>query len=37
MFRIYAEYAEGWPVGFQDPASDWMIAIIDLHDRIIFY
>lgn len=23
--------------GFQDPASDWMYAIIDLHDRIIFY
>ena len=23
--------------GFQDPASDWMYSIIDLHDRIIFY
>ena len=22
---------------FQDPASDWMYSIIDLHDRIIFY
>jgi len=37
MLRIYADYAEEWAVGFQDPASDWMYAIIDLHDRIIFY
>lgn len=37
MSRIYADYAEGWAVGFQDPACDWMYAIIDLHDRIIFY
>nr|YP_009659028.1 cytochrome c oxidase subunit 2 [Spizellomyces sp. 'palustris']QCQ69026.1 cytochrome c oxidase subunit 2 [Spizellomyces sp. 'palustris'] len=37
MFRIYADYAEAWATGFQDPASDWMYAIIDLHDRIIFY
>ena len=22
---------------FQDPASDWMYSIIDLHDQIIFY
>jgi hypothetical protein len=22
---------------FQDPASDWMYSIIDLHDRILFY
>ncbi len=24
-------------MGFQDPGSDWMLAIIDLHDNIIFY
>lgn len=36
MYRIYADYAEAWATGFQDPASDWMYAIIDLHDRIIF-
>jgi hypothetical protein len=24
-------------LAFQDPASDWMYAIIDLHDRILFY
>lgn len=23
--------------GFQDIASDWMLSIVDLHDRIIFY
>lgn len=37
MLRIYADYAESWAYGFQDPACDWMYAIIDLHDRIIFY
>lgn len=37
MSRIYADYGEAWATGFQDPASDWMYAIIDLHDRIIFY
>lgn len=30
-------YAERWAYNFQDPASDWMFAIIELHDRIIFY
>ena len=24
-------------LGFQDPGSNWMYAIIDLHDRIIYY
>ena len=37
MSFIYADYAESWATGFQDPACDWMYAIIDLHDRIIFY
>jgi heme/copper-type cytochrome/quinol oxidase subunit 2 len=23
--------------GFQDPASEWMYGIIELHDKIIFY
>lgn len=35
--NIFADYAYLWPVGFQDPASDWMLAIIELHDQIIFY
>jgi heme/copper-type cytochrome/quinol oxidase subunit 2 len=34
MLRLdYAEHSSG----FQDPASDWLLAIIDLHDRIVFY
>ncbi len=37
MFFIYTDYATAWATGFQDPACDWMYAIIDLHDRIIFY
>lgn len=38
MFNfIYADYAERWSYGFQDPASPHMYALIDLHDRIIFY
>lgn len=24
-------------IGFQDPCSNWMYAIIDLHDKILFY
>lgn len=32
-----ADYPQKGQLGFQDPASDWMYAIIDLHDRIIFY
>jgi hypothetical protein len=34
---LFNDYAERWAVGFQDPASSWMYAIIDLHDRILFY
>jgi hypothetical protein len=37
MLYIYSDYAERWAYNFQDPASSWMYAIIDLHDRIIFY
>jgi cytochrome c oxidase subunit 2 len=37
MSFIYNDYAERWAMNFQDPASSWMYAIIDLHDRIIFY
>ncbi|TPX60301.1 hypothetical protein PhCBS80983_g01846 [Powellomyces hirtus] len=24
MSRIYADYAEAWATGFQDPACDWI-------------
>jgi len=34
---IYSDYPLKGQLGFQDPASDWMYAIIDLHDRIVFY
>lgn len=34
---IYGDYPQKGQLGFQDPASDWMYAIIDLHDRIVFY
>jgi cytochrome c oxidase subunit 2 len=38
IFPVYdCSYAEKWAVNFQDPASDWMFAIIELHDRIVFY
>lgn len=26
-----------YQIGFQDPGTDWMYAIIDLHDNIVFY
>ena len=34
---ILADFAERWSTGFQDPASEWMYGIIELHDNIIFY
>src|SRR5688500_18042557 len=40
MFLVL-DYAVGstnfQAIGFQDLASDWMLSIVDLHDRIIFY
>ena len=34
---INADFAERWSMGFQDPASEWMYGIIELHDNIVFY
>lgn len=34
---IYSDSTQPYACGFQDPASNWMIGIIDLHDSIIFY
>ena len=34
---IFADYANKWSIGFQDPASEWMYGIIELHDSIVFY
>ncbi len=35
--NINNDYPQEGQLSFQDPASDWMYAIIDLHDRIVFY
>jgi len=37
MKNIYTEYAINYNYGFQDPATPFSYAIIDLHDRILFY
>lgn len=38
MFKtIYSDFPISYSKGFQDPASDWLLGIIDLHDNIIFY
>lgn len=34
---LYLDNPQKGQLAFQDPASDWMHAIIDLHDRILFY
>jgi cytochrome c oxidase subunit 2 len=33
----WSDSSQGFQLGFQDPASNWMIGIIDLHDNIMFY
>lgn len=33
----YCDYPLPYAQGFQDPGSNWMYAIIDLHDNIIFF
>lgn len=37
MFIIYADAPINYSLSFQDPASEWMLGIIKLHDIIIFY
>src|SRR6478736_497663 len=34
---IYGDAPINFSKNFQDPASDWLLAIINLHDNIIFY
>lgn len=34
---IYCDYPLAYATGFQDPATNWMYAIIDQHDRIAFF
>jgi len=36
-FTIYSDYPINYSFSFQDPASDWLLGIINLHDNIIFY
>lgn len=35
--KLFCDYPEAYALGFQDPASNWMYALITLHDRIIFF
>lgn len=35
--KIRCDVAGSMEYGFQDPASNWMMGIIDLHDNILFY
>jgi cytochrome c oxidase subunit 2 len=34
---IYSDYPIDYSYSFQDPASDWLLGIINLHDNIMFY
>ena len=34
---LSSDYPVSWGSGFQDPASDWLICLIDFHDQIVFY
>lgn len=34
---LYADTAQNYAMGFQDPASSNMLGIIELHDKIMFY
>lgn len=34
---IYSDTPLNYSFGFQDPASKWMLGIIELHDNIVFY
>jgi cytochrome c oxidase subunit 2 len=37
MFLLFSDSPINFSYGFQDPASKWMLGIIDLHDNIVFY
>nr|NP_150334.1 cytochrome c oxidase subunit 2 [Rhizophydium sp. 136]AAK84264.1 cytochrome c oxidase subunit 2 [Rhizophydium sp. 136] len=34
---LFSDYPINYSYSFQDPASDWLLGIINLHDNIIFY
>jgi heme/copper-type cytochrome/quinol oxidase subunit 2 len=37
LFITYADSPINFSYGFQDPATQWMLGIVDLHDNIVFY
>ena len=37
MYTFYADVPTYLALGFQDPASNWMLGITHLHDTVIFY
>jgi cytochrome c oxidase subunit II len=37
MNYIYTDYANDYSFNFQDPASSWLLSIIELHDTVMFY
>lgn len=37
MFTLYADSPINYSFSFQDPASQWMLGIVRLHDFIFFY
>ncbi len=40
MLKIFITYADSpinFSYGFQDPATQWMLGIVDLHDNIVYF
>ncbi len=40
MLKIFITYADSpinFSYGFKDPATQWMLGIVDLHDNIVYY
>ena len=37
LLRTYADSPIDFSYGFQDPATQWMLGIVNLHDKIVFY
>ena len=35
--NVYSDFPSNYSYSFQDPATDWLLGIINLHDNIIFY
>jgi cytochrome c oxidase subunit 2 len=40
MLKIFITYADSpinFSYGFKDPATQWMLGIVDLHDNIVYF